>query len=180
MLRTTILGFACSIGVQDCLDEAGKEFDKWLQNPSVRPKPDLRNTIYYYGMFTVGTIEKWEQVWQLYLDEGDAQEKSKLMQSLVAIQSPWILKRFIDLAWDESNVRGQDYFSCLQSIAGNPIGESIVWDYVRENWPRLVARFGLNERYLGRMIPSIVGRFSTQTKLDEVWQYISFYSKTNR
>lgn len=56
----------------------------------------------------------------------------------------------------------------MQNIAANPIGESIVWDYVRENWENMVARFGLNERYLGRMIPSICGRFSTKTKLDEV------------
>lgn len=82
--------------------------------------------------------------------------------------------RFIDLAWDEKNVRSQDYFSCLQLIAANQIGEPIVWEYVRENWKKLTDRFGLNERYLGSMIPSIVGRFSTTTKLEEVQ---SFFKK---
>lgn len=56
----------------------------------------------------------------------------------------------------------------MQNIAANNIGESIVWYYVRDNWEKMVDRFGLNERYLGRMIPSICGRFSTKTKLDEV------------
>lgn len=72
------------------------------------------------------------------------------------------------MAWEESNVRGQDYFTCIQNIAANRAGENIVWDYVRENWPKLVNRFGLNERYLGRMIPSITGRFNTEVKLQEV------------
>lgn len=72
------------------------------------------------------------------------------------------------MAWDEKNVRGQDYFGCLSSISNNHIGEGIVWDYVRNNWEKLVQRFGLNERYLGRMIPSIVSSFSTEIKLEEV------------
>lgn len=79
------------------------------------------------------------------------------------------------LAWDEKNVRGQDYFSCLSNIAANPIGEPLVWDYVRENWPKLVDRFTLNERYLGRLIPSISGGFSTKTKLDEMKEFFVKY-----
>lgn len=63
----------------------------------------------------------------------------------------------------------------MQNIAANRIGESIVWDYVRENWENMVARFGLNERYLGRMIPSICGRFNTNTKLSEVNAFFAKY-----
>lgn len=83
--------------------------------------------------------------------------------------------RYVLLAWDETNVRGQDYFSCLTNIASNPIGEPIVWDYVRENWQKLVDRFGLNERYLGRLIPGISARFTTKTKLDEVKAFFAKY-----
>ena len=83
--------------------------------------------------------------------------------------------RYVDLAWFEENVRGQDYFSCLQNIAANPIGEPIVWDYVREHWPILVERFGINERYMGNMIPSITSRFSTQTKLEEMQYFFAKY-----
>lgn len=79
------------------------------------------------------------------------------------------------MAWNESYVRGQDYFSCLQYIAQNRIGQPLVWDYVRENWPRLVERFGINERYLGRMIPSITSRFASQTKLDEMEAFFAKY-----
>lgn len=77
---------------------------------------------------------------------------------------------FIHLAWDDKNVRGQDYFTCMQNIAANRDGggEEKVWLYVNENWQRMVTRFGLDERYLGRMIPSICGRFNTNTQLDSV------------
>lgn len=84
---------------------------------------------------------------------------------------------YINLAWNESYVRGQDYFTCLQYIAQNRVGQPLVWDYVRENWPRLVNRFGINERYLGRMIPSITYRFSTQTKLDEMEAFFAKHAE---
>lgn len=39
--------------------------------------------------------------------------------------------RLVVLAEDETYIRSQDYFTCLKYIAANPIGEPIVWDYVR-------------------------------------------------
>lgn len=82
---------------------------------------------------------------------------------------------FVDLAANEEYVRRQDYFNCLQNIAANPAGNPIVWDYVRDNWLKLVERFGLNERYLGRMIPSITGRFASETRLEEMQEFFSKY-----
>lgn len=46
---------------------------------------------------------------------------------------------------------------------------------MRENWPKLVQRFGLNERYLGSMIPAITARFSSQTKLDDLNAFFAKY-----
>lgn len=81
----------------------------------------------------------------------------------------------MNLAWNETYVRGQDYFTCLGYIAANPVGESIVWDYVRENWQKLVDRFTLNERYLGRLIPTISSTFARQVKLDEMNAFFAKY-----
>ncbi|XP_063704235.1 glutamyl aminopeptidase-like [Culicoides brevitarsis] len=173
--RTTILSLACSFGHQQALTNVTAMFQKWLENPSKKPHPDLRGTVYYYGMQTVGNEQIWNQVWEIFVQEQDAQEKVKLMSALSAIQVPWILNRYLLYCYDEKNVRGQDYFSCVQQIANNRIGENIVWDYVRMKWPELVERFGINERYLGRMIPSITSRFSTETKLQEMKDFFAKY-----
>ena len=63
----------------------------------------------------------------------------------------------------------------MSLIASNRIGEPIVWDYVREKWPVLVERFGLNERYLGRMIPQITRGFSSAVKLEELKAFFAKY-----
>ncbi|XP_061399840.1 glutamyl aminopeptidase-like [Musca vetustissima] len=175
LLRVTVLNSACNYGDSMALEEAGKRFKTWLNNPSQRPHPDIRSIVYYYGMKSVGNEQNWNQVWDIFVNETDAQEKAKLMEALAAIKEPWILQRFINMSWDENNVRGQDYFTCMQYISENPIGQPLVWDYVRENWPSLVKRFGINERYLGRMIPAITSRFTTQTKLEEMEAFFKKY-----
>lgn len=91
-LRTTILNLVCSLGMDECLTDAGKRFDEWLGTKAVI-SPDLRNLVYYYGMATVGNEHKWEQMWDIYKKEQDAQEKAKLMYGLSGIQVPWVLKR---------------------------------------------------------------------------------------
>ncbi len=35
------------------------------------------------------------------------------------------------MAKDESVIRSQDYFTTLQLIANNRMGEQLVWDFVR-------------------------------------------------
>ncbi|XP_023035875.2 uncharacterized protein LOC6650874 [Drosophila willistoni] len=175
LLRVTALSASCSLGLEACLTEVGLQFNSWLANPDVRPNPDVREAVYYYGMLSVGNQETWESVWDLFVNETDASEKSKLMYGLAAVQEPWLLQRYINLAWNEEYVRGQDYFTCLSYIAANPVGEPLVWEHVRENWLQLVERFGLNERYLGNLIPSITARFNTQTKLEEMEYFFEKY-----
>jgi glutamyl aminopeptidase len=38
----------------------------------------------------------------------------------------------------------------------------------RDEWQYLVRRFTLNDRYLGRLIPTITGTFKSEVKLREV------------
>merc|ERR1712029_354944 len=87
----------------------------------------------------------------LYKVENNAQEKLKLLRGLCSSGQPWILSHLLDLTWDESIVRRQDYFTLITYMSWNRIGEPIVWDFVRNNWPRLVQRFTLNDRLMGRI-----------------------------
>lgn len=174
-LRIKVLSAACSVGHESTLDQAAKLFNQWLEKPDTRPSPDIRDVVYFFGLQQVNTEATWDQVWQLYLTEPDAQEKLKLMHSLAASKTPWIIQRYINLAWDETNVRRQDYFTLMGYISENPVGQSLVWDYVREKWPQIVERFGINERNLGRLIPTITSRFASQTKLEEMQQFFAKY-----
>merc|ERR1711915_897539 len=98
------------------------------------------------GMSSEGTADTWEVVLERYIRENNAQEKRKLLYGLSQIKEHWILHRFVLLAKNETIVRSQDYFTALSYISGNLIGGSIVWDFIRAEWPNLVKRFSLNNR----------------------------------
>lgn len=159
----------------ECMSVVGEKFRLWINSDraeTVRPSPDLRSLIYYHGMRSVGTETEWNKMFELFANEQDATEKVKLQSGLAAISQPWILRKLIDLASkDETYVRKQDYFSLMGSISGNRNGEGLVWDYVRDNWQVISDRFGLNERNLGRMIPTITSRFTTTSKLNEMKRF---------
>ncbi|XP_032593297.1 glutamyl aminopeptidase-like [Drosophila grimshawi] len=179
-LRVSVLSAACALGVPDCLTQATNRFNTWLQNPTAAnlPAPDLREVVYYYGMQQTSSESNWEQLLERFKAETDASEKLKLMYGLSAVQNGQLLYRFLELASDENIVRSQDYFTCVQNIAANPVGQPIVWEYYREHWPQLVDRFGLNDRYFGRLIVSITSRFASDVKLEEVQHFFKKYPES--
>lgn len=162
-----------------CLKKVGDMFLNWINGEdrdTDRPTADLRSLIYSYGMKSVGTETEWNSMFELFASEQDATEKVKLQAALTAIREPWILRKLIDLASaDEKYVRKQDYFSLMGSISGNRVGESIVWNYVRDEWTTISTRFGLNERNLGRMIPTITSKFVTESRLKEMKRFFDDY-----
>ncbi|CAH2108175.1 unnamed protein product [Euphydryas editha] len=175
LLRTRILSLSTKYQLPDAEEKVRNIFLKWLNLPKeVTIEPDLRDFIYYYGM-KAASQDEWDKLWTIYLEEDDAQEQAKLRSALSAPRDVNILKRYMELAWDEKYVRSQDYLNVLSSISSNPSGTDLVWKNVRDNWPQLVERFTLNSRYLGSLIPSITGTFNTEISLKEMETFFAQY-----
>ena len=114
-----------------------------FQQNGTEIKPDLREIVYSYGMRAEGNQEVWKWMLDKYKVESNAQEKLKLLRGLTCIGEPWILSHLLELAKDETIIRSQDYFTLLTYMSWNKIGEPLVWDFVRAEWPYLVSRFTL-------------------------------------
>ncbi|XP_033165698.1 glutamyl aminopeptidase [Drosophila mauritiana] len=178
-LRVSILTAACALGVPDCLQQASERFNTFLQTPTSRPSPDLREIVYYYGMQQSTSQSSWDQLFQLFVAETDASEKLKLMYGLSGVRnSQYLFDFLVQASRDESIVRSQDYFTCVQYIAANPVGEPVVWEFYREQWPQLTTRFGLNNRNFGRLIAQITANFASSVKLEEVQHFFSKYPES--
>ncbi|XP_037298110.1 glutamyl aminopeptidase isoform X3 [Manduca sexta] len=175
LLRTRILSLATRFEVADAEAKVRSLFLNWLHNHgtpnAIEIEPDLRDFVYYYGMKS-SSQEEWDKLWNIYLNETDVQESAKLRHALSGPRDTNILRRFLLLAWDERNIRSQDYLTVLHQISSNPSGTALVWDDVRTRWGELVHRFTLNSRYLGNLIPAITSSFNTELKLKEVKENI--------
>ena len=91
------------------------------------------------------------------------------------IGEPWLIKRFLTLAQNETIVRSQDYFSALTYLTYNSVALPIVWSYVRQEWPALVERFSINSRSLGRVPKTVSKTFSTTLQLEEMKAFFAKY-----
>lgn len=96
-----------------------------------------------------------------------------LLNGLSCTTNNSLLTKYIDLAWNESNVRLQDYFNVLSNIASNPEGLQMVWDYFQDNWTKLVQRFTINNNYLGGAIKNICRHFKTEARLKEMEKFFN-------
>lgn len=178
LLRTRILSLAVHYQVPEAVEKAKSMFYQWLNThgtPENAPiHQDLREMIYYNGMKSASMAD-WDKLWAIYKKEEDVQELLKLRKALAAPRDTTILRKFLLMAWDEANIRSQDYLTVVVQISANPSGAALVWDDVRARWPQLVQRFTLNSRYLGNIIPAITASFNTDLKLKEMESFFGLY-----
>ena len=99
-----------------------------------------RSLVYKYGMGNSNDPDSWETMFNRYVNEINSQEKSKLLFGLSRVKEPWILERFLVLAKNESNIRSQDYLTALSYIGYNPVGNLLVWNFIRSEWQYLLDR----------------------------------------
>ncbi|XP_043192458.1 glutamyl aminopeptidase-like isoform X2 [Amphibalanus amphitrite] len=174
--RVQLLKAACRAGHPGCLQGAADALQQWLDDPQHYISPNLRSLVYKYGMEQINSADAWDITWSRYINENNSQQKNKLVNGLAAVRQPWLLSRLLNLAKNESYVRSQDFFTLCSTVAANPVGNPIVWNFLRAEWESyLVPRFSLNERYLGFMVPRITRHFDTQLQLDEMRQFFARY-----
>ena len=169
--REHILNLACSYGNVQCREKAGIMFHNWIGNGSVYIPPNLRSTVYKYGMAEVGSEESWDILFQRFLEEKKADEKAKLLSGLASIRDENILKRFLKIATDGKTIRLQDLSSTFSRINSNPLGAPIVWDFIRNEWNILQNLYFGKQNSLNSVIRSVVSSFSTQKGLIEVLKF---------
>ncbi|XP_033100366.1 glutamyl aminopeptidase-like [Anneissia japonica] len=172
-LRSDIIGLSCSHGDPDCLREAETKFQDYLNG--VRTSPNVRSLIYRYGMENAGGQAEWDMMWTQYVTATVSQERTRLLYGLARTRQVWLLCRYLTYAMNETKVRSQDFFTVVNYIADNPVGNPLVWDWVRANWEKLVERFGISSRSLGRLVPSICEFYATEFKLQQMKDFFNAY-----
>ncbi|XP_070544137.1 glutamyl aminopeptidase-like [Ptychodera flava] len=171
-LRGVIITLACDNHNSDCLKDASNYFTDWKSGIDI--PGDFRSSVYKYGI-SAGSKDDWELMFEKYMNEQQASERSRLMYGLAQTRHVWLISRHLDYCWDESIVKSQDFFTVINYMADNPAATAIVWDWVRNNWQGMVDKFGLNHRIFGRLIPGITDTFTTELQLEEMKHFFEQY-----
>ena len=164
LLRSTVLGQAGSYLDLDVTAQATERFQKYLEDrESLRP--DLRGVVFALAAQSGGK-DVYDQLWQLGDETDLAEEKIRLLMSLSRFQQPELLSAALNDSLSDK-VRSQDSITLVASVAANPKGRDLAWQFVKDNWAEFDRRYGGGGFGLMRLV-SICSHFNSQEKADEV------------
>ncbi|CAB1338737.1 unnamed protein product, partial [Coregonus sp. 'balchen'] len=170
--QVNAISIACSTGVAGCDVLTTGWFKDWMNTPeNNRIHPNLRQTV-YCSAIAAGGVEEWDFAWRMYKEASIASEADKLMYALACTRVPWLLNRYLNYCLDPERIRKQDATVTIVYIAGNVVGQSLAWDFVRANWDHLFNDYGGGSLSFARLIEGITRRFSSEFELKQLQQFI--------
>lgn len=157
--RYEILKAACHLGIKDCVSKAIAKFHMWIHeaNPDInnpwvlvlqscyindkknllRISPNLKLVVYCTAI-KHGDNQEWDFLWDRYLNTTISSEKETIIQALGCSREHWILSRYLERSISENGpIRKQDTFRVFSSVSYNAWGQSIAFNFIKENWKRL-------------------------------------------
>uniref|UniRef100_A0A672Y9J9 Aminopeptidase n=1 Tax=Sphaeramia orbicularis TaxID=375764 RepID=A0A672Y9J9_9TELE len=143
--QVNAISTACISEVKGC-----KEPHHWIP-------ANLRSTV-YCNAIKAGGVEEWDFAWSMYKNATIAAEAEKLMSALSCTTQPWLLNRYLKYSLDPEKIRKQDASYTIVSIASNPIGQPLAWDFIRANWDRIYNEYGGGGMSFGGLISGVTSK----------------------
>jgi aminopeptidase N/puromycin-sensitive aminopeptidase len=97
------------------------------------------------------------------------EEYYELLYTLPRFSDPKLLQRTLDFAIS-SDVRSQDALSVVTSVLGNPAGQQLAWDFIRQHWSEIEKAGG---PFASAEIVQATGVFCDTAKRDEVTEFFT-------
>ena len=164
LLRSIVLSQAGSYGDQDLLARARELFEQHLHDREAVP-PDIRGVVFALTA-QAGDRAVYDQLWKLEKEAELQEEKMRLLMALARFEDQELLTETLERSLS-SDVRLQDTISVVSSVAANPHGRRLAWDFLKSNWPEFDRRYGTGGFGLMRLV-AMCGSFTSQESLDDV------------
>ncbi|XP_067425200.1 endoplasmic reticulum aminopeptidase 2-like isoform X2 [Emydura macquarii macquarii] len=166
MLRSDLLRLACDLQYPPCIQKANELFSKWMGSGGTLNLPaDVLKTVYSVG---AQTTAGWNYLVKQYSLSMSGAEKNKILYALTTNRHCEKLTKLIELGMEGEVIKTQDLAALLHSIARNPEGQELAWNFVRENWNKLLKKFELASFSVRTIIVGTTSHFSSKDKLEEV------------
>ncbi|XP_008309650.1 aminopeptidase N-like [Cynoglossus semilaevis] len=174
--QVNALQVACRSAVSECQQLTTTWFNQWMENPHSNPiGPNLR-TVVYCSVVEGGGDTEWDYVWSQFKNATLASEAAKLMSALACSAHPHLLQRLLSYTLDPERIRKQDASSVITSVAKNRAGQSLAWNFVRENWNYMFTQYGVGSFSFSSIITGVTRRFSTEAELQQLKDFIQEHS----
>lgn len=171
MLRSQLLLLACVRKYQPCVQRAEGYFRAWKESDG-----DLRlpNDV-TLAVFAVGaqTTDGWDFLYHKYQSSLSSTEKNQIESALCISQNKEKLQWLLDQSFKGDVIKTQEFPDILRSVGRNPVGYPLAWQFLRDNWDKLIQKFDLGSPSIAHMVMGTTDQFSTRARLEEVKGFFS-------
>ncbi len=140
LLRQLAVSRALSYEDPAAVAEARTRFDKYVAGDLTAVPADLKGAV-FASVLRQGGMAEFEQLKVLYKAADSALEESLVLGAMGASKEKEIIIAALGFNMTDA-VRKQDGAAIVGSSASSKNGKRVVWDWVRENWDAVEAKFG--------------------------------------
>ncbi|GCC24549.1 hypothetical protein chiPu_0002951 [Chiloscyllium punctatum] len=120
------------LDLKDLMDRATDLYSQLMSNPANNTIPSYARRHIYCEAIKAGSEKEWNFAWSLY--QNSSQDDEVLLFAMGCSREPWILSRYLHYTLDELIVSEKHSYTVYQSVAENPIGWALAWNFLRANW----------------------------------------------
>ncbi|XP_028661573.1 endoplasmic reticulum aminopeptidase 2-like [Erpetoichthys calabaricus] len=165
-LRSEVLNLACDFDHPMSVKKANELFKEWVRSNGTLSLPtDVIMMVYSVG---AKSAEGWDFLLEKYKISLSGAEQSKILSALINTKDVDKLLRLLHMGMKEDTIRMQDLPSAIYSVAINPVGHSLAWNFVKKYWNELVEKFELGSNSIRTIIIGTTSHFSSKEDLNEV------------
>ncbi|CAI2724063.1 unnamed protein product [Schistosoma spindalis] len=164
MLRLTLTRLACQAEHHSCVKMATEYYRNWMLNPEQNLIPPSLRPAVYCTAIRIGGQKEWEFLRQRLLEvDIKEDEKNSILQALSCSRDMWIVRLHLEWVIKNNQKDPQDLLDALSSVALYPIGQTLLWEHIREAW-----RFIMNE---GKNATHPTAKAASSDDLNDICKY---------
>ncbi|XP_063051183.1 endoplasmic reticulum aminopeptidase 2 isoform X2 [Engraulis encrasicolus] len=165
-LRSEVLSMACDLAYSPCLERAKCFFNDWKTSNGTLSLPgDVTETVFSIG---AQEPEGWDFLLEKYTTSMSEAQKEKILSALTTSQDPTKLIRLLYLGMEGQIIKTVVLPSLIYTVARNPKGTVLAWNFVKNNWDKLVEKFQLGSGSIRNIIIGTTGQFSSNEELKDI------------
>jgi len=163
LLRSFVITALGKLGDKEILNEARKRFNKFLKNKNSLTA-DLQEPVFVLVAWQ-GNEKTYNKLLSLYKKSTLQEEKIRFLMAMCNFKQKNLLLKTLALSLTPE-VRSQNIRVPIMGVSANIYGSDILWPWLKNNWKKLVRRFGVGNPLANRIVASIGGVIDDKQEKD--------------
>lgn len=166
LLRTLIIHRLVVFDDPDVIQNCLKMFQDHVDGKEAIPA-DIRSST--YRAVASRADQSMDSLLKLYRQSDFTEEKNRIADSLGYVKNPELIKQTLQFSMSDE-VRSQDLIFVVRSVALNPIGREMAWQFFKDNREKFISIYG-HGALMCRLVKSVTENFISLEHANELEKY---------